>query len=78
MVLALVAAAVGGFVVASCGNSNKGGGDMGADMSGSSAPDMVVTKLNCLAYANCIYNCLPTQNGSVATCQSICDKQAKA
>ena len=77
MFLALVLAAVGGFAVASCGNSNKGNGDMGADMSGAS-PDMVATKLNCEGVGTCVYNCVISGQGDINVCaQVICSKQAK-
>ena len=40
-------------------------------------PDMTLAQLNCLGYANCIYNCLPSQSGNVGACQTMCDAQAK-
>ena len=78
MFLALALAAVGGFAVASCGNSNKGGGDMGADMSGGAPPDMVAVKLNCEAVGTCTYNCVISGQGDLSTCaEVICAKTAK-
>lgn len=76
--LALALAAVGGFAVASCGSSSKGGGDMGTDGGGGGAQDMAVAKLNCLQVGGCVSQCVFNQMGDIVACYNMCQKQAKA
>jgi hypothetical protein len=75
MVLALAVAAVGGFALASCGNS-KNNGDMGTDMGGGGgALDMTVQKLNCLQIGYCVATCT---NPDPQSCFTMCTKNVKA
>lgn len=77
MFLAVLVAAVGGFTLASCGNSSKHG-DMGADMAGAGgSTDMAVAKLNCLGVGYCIYQCVSGGQGDFQGCYNMCNKQAK-
>lgn len=79
-VLALVVAAVGGFAVASCGNSNNNGDGGGSgDMAGTGggAVDMAVAKTNCKGMANCVYTCI-IGGSDINTCATQCSKNAKA
>jgi|SwirhisoilCB2_FD_contig_81_4071733_length_766_multi_3_in_0_out_0_2 hypothetical protein len=77
MLLALAVAALGGFMTASCGNSNNNNGDMGKDMAGGGAgPDMVVAKVNCMGVAQCMYTCIGGGT-DINTCATQCSKNAK-
>ena len=76
--LALAVAAVGGFALASCGNSSNNTGDMGHDMGGGGTGgtmDMTVVKVNCLGVGYCVAMCPATEDA--ATCFNSCMKQAK-
>lgn len=72
--LLLAIAAVGGFVAASCGSSNKSPGDMGPDLAGTAPPDMTVAKLNCLGIGYCVATCTISD---VQACFTMCAKMAK-
>ncbi len=76
-VLALVLAATAGFALASCGSSSNNNGDMGKDMAGLGGGDMTAVKVNCLGFANCVYNCLINQQGDINSCPTMCSKMAK-
>jgi hypothetical protein len=76
MLLALAVAALGGFMTASCGNSNNNSGDMGKDMAGAAGPDMVVAKVNCMGVAQCMYTCIGGGT-DINTCATQCSKNAK-
>ncbi len=76
--LALAVAAVGGFALANCGNSNNSSGDMGKDMAGSGGTqDMAIAKTNCMGVANCVYTCI-SGGTDINTCATQCSKNAKA
>jgi len=77
MFLALVVAAFGGFMAASCGSSSNNNADMGKDMAGAAGPDMVVVKVNCMGMANCMYTCIGGGT-DINTCATQCSKTAKA
>jgi hypothetical protein len=78
MVLALALAAVGGFAVASCGNSNNNGDGGTGDMSGGGPPpDLAIAKTNCMGVAQCVYTCI-SGGSDINTCATQCSKNAKA
>ena len=81
MILALAFSAVGGFALASCGNSSTpsgvdmaGKGDMASAMVG---PDMAVAKTNCLGVGTCVFTCLGQPGADINTCATMCQKNAK-
>jgi hypothetical protein len=73
-----VAAAVGGFTLASCGKGGSTGPDMGPDMATVALPDMAAPKLNCLGIGNCVLQCYLAGMGDISSCyNTTCMKQGK-
>src|SRR5260370_33397277 len=73
-----VAAALGGFGLASCGKGGSNGPDMGPDMATVAPPDMAAPKLNCLGIGNCVLQCFLAGTGDISSCyNTTCMKQGK-